>query len=70
MKRIHSVNDLKAAAPAVADKIRDAKSGLSSSASSALDDMMQLAMEHAQEISVDEASVIEAGVGGKVKSTH
>ena len=70
MKRIHSVNDLKAAAPAVAKKIREAQGGLSSSQAGALDEMMDLAMEHALEISEDEASIIEAGVGGKSKSTH
>lgn len=68
MKRIHSVNDLKSAAPSVVSKLHDAKSGLSATQASALDEMVALAMDHAREISVDEASVIEAGVGGKPKS--
>lgn len=70
MKRHHSVADLKAAAPSVISKIKDAKSGLSATQAAALDEMVQLALDHAQEISKDEAAVIEAGVGGKPKSVH
>jgi hypothetical protein len=68
MKRVHTADDIKNAAPKVIEKLGELKLSLSESDAAALDDMMQAARQHAESVSDDELAAIAAGVGGKPHS--